>query len=272
MKSTLYLFSLFICIHVHAQQSGVITAHEASNPVFVNTRFVTDAESYLFENGSEFYSLRLGYYYGMANQRHQFGLAVPYFHNVFNGDYGGYENTSGIGDVKITYMAVPIANNHLSGFTRLSTYIELSAPTGEEQLGRGMGTWVYKPGIVATFQASPSVSFYPEVRYQFSTDDANSQGGSDTPDPEDPEDDGKVQNLILEFPVVMVIENWEGWFGLHAQYIRSFTEETNFFYVRMDLGKMIGNKTSAALDIQKFISGQPRLNLIVQLRFQFFVR
>lgn len=273
MKPLFSILALIICSYGFAQRSGEVTAYEASNPVFVNTRFLTDVESYLFENSSEFYSIKLGYQYGLMNQRHQFGLAVPFFHNVFSGDYGGYENTSGIGDIKMTYMAVPILNNHLSGFTQLATYIDVTAPTGDELLGRGTGVWVYKPCVVAKFQASPAVSFYPEVRYQFSTDDANSQGGSEgTPDPEDPEEDGKVQNLILQLPVVMVLDNWNGWFTLNAQFARSFTEETNFFYMRMDVGKMVGQKTSAALNIQKFIAGQPRLNLIVQLRLQFFVR
>ena len=201
------------------------------------------------------------------------GITVPFFHNIFNGNYAGYENTSGIGDLKMIYMAVPYMKKGTLGFERLSTYLELSAPTGEEKLGRGAGVWMYKPGVIAAFHATTAVSFYPEIRYQFSTESANTQAGSDgNPDAEDAEDDGKVQTLVLELPAVVVLEKWNGWFALHAQYIRSFSEGTNFFFMRIDLGKMIGKRTSGALNIQKFIAGQPRLDLVIQAKFQFFMK
>lgn len=273
VKPLFLLLCVTISARLYAQQPGELTAHDASNPALVRSRVVLDMETYFFENNSKFYAIKPAYMYGVKNERHQFGLAIPYFHNVFSGDYGGYENTSGIGDIKMTYMGVPVLNNNVLGFERLSTYVEFSAPTGEEQLGRGAGVWLYKPGVIATFRATPKVSFYPEVRYQFSGNPANSQGGSDgAPDPEDPEADGKVQTLTFELPAVIVVDSWNGWFALHAQYAHSFTEEVGFFYMRMDLGKMIGKKTSAALNIQKFIAGQPRLNLIIQARLQFFLR
>ncbi|HEY3406524.1 MAG TPA: hypothetical protein VGK59_24215 [Ohtaekwangia sp.] len=272
MKTLLSVLLMVCSVAGLAQQSTELTAHEASNPALVYTRFMMDVESYLFENGSEFYSIRPGGYYGLQNGRHQVGISVPFFHNVFNGDYGGYENTSGIGDIKMSYMFVPIATNDLSGFTTLSTYLEVTAPTGDELYGRGAGVWVYKPCAIATFRASHAVSFYPEVRYQFSANDANQSGSEDASDPEDPDDDGKVQNLILELPMVITVDSWKGWFALHTQFTHSYTEDTNFFYIRTDLGKMIGDRTSAALNIQKFIAGQPRLNLIVQVRLQFFLR
>lgn len=272
-KIIFFLISIAAILQANAQQTDMVTANEASNPALVRSRVVLDLDTYFFENGSTFYAIKPTYLYSVKNQRHQFGLSIPFFHNVFNGDYGGYENTSGIGDIKMTYMAVPVVSRNVLGFERLSTYIELSAPTGEEQLGRGSGVWMYKPAVIATFHATPGVSFYPEVRYQFSKNSANSQSGSDgLPDADDPEEDGKVQTLTFELPAVIVVENWNGWFALHAQYAHSFTEEVGFFYMRMDLGKMIGNKTSAALNIQKFIAGQPRLDLIIQAKLQFFLR
>lgn len=272
-KILFLLIFMAVFLQAKAQQAEQVTVHDASNPALVRNRVVLDLDTYFFENGSTFYAIKPAYNYGVRNERHQFALAIPFFHNVFSGDYGGYENTSGIGDTKMTYMVVPVINRNVLGFERLSTYMEVSAPTGEEQLGRGSGVWMYKPGVVGTFHATPGVSFYPEVRYQFSSNSANSQSGSDgLPDADDPEEDGKVQTLTVELPAVIVVENWNGWFALHAQYAHSFTEEVGFFYMRMDLGKMIGNKTSAALNIQKFIAGQPRLNLIIQARLQFFLR
>jgi len=271
MTKSLFILLLITPLLSFGQQE--FTEHDASNPVLVQSRVVIDAETYFFENGSVFYALRPGFYYGLKNDRHQVGLSIPYFHNVFNGDYGGFENTSGIGDIKMTYMYVPVINQNILGLERLSTYLEVSAPTGEYQLGRGSGVWMYKPAVIFSVRASPAVSFYPEVRYQFSANSANSGGGSDgIPDSEDPDKDGKVQNLTLELPAVVEVEAWHGWIALHAQYIRSFTEQTNFFYMRFDIGKMMGKKASGALNIQKFISGQPRLDLVVQARFQFFLK
>lgn len=273
MRPFLINLCLLISSCVFAQPSGEIRPHDASNPALVYSRVVVDVESDLFENETIFYGLKPAFYYGLKSELHQLGITVPFYHNVFNGNYGGYENTSGLGDLKMVYLAVPYIKRGALGFERLSTYLELSAPTGEERLGRGTGVWMYKPGAIFAFHASPEVSFYPEVRYQFSTESANSLAGGDgTSDPEDPDDDGKIQTLTLELPAVVVLEQWDGWFALHAQYIRSFSEKTNFFFMRVDLGKMIGKRTSGALNIQKFIAGQPRLDLVLQARFQFFLK
>jgi hypothetical protein len=194
------------------------------------------------------------------------------FHNLFNGDYGGFENTSGIGDIHMSYLFVPVITKNVLGFERLSTFLEATAPTGEDRLGRGAGVWLYRPGVIATFRATPEISIYPQVSYQFSGNSANSRGGiQGLPDPEDPEQDGTVKTLSVELPFIAVMDYWDGWFGLQAQFLRSFSEKTNFVFLRSDFGKMIGNKTSACLSIQKFIAGQPRLNVIVQARFQFFL-
>jgi hypothetical protein len=114
---------------------------------------------------------------------------------------------------------------------------------------------------------------YPEVRFQFSGDEANSGAGSDgAPDPEDPEKDDKLQNLSVSFPAMVNIETWDGWFSLNALYTRSFIERTNFFFLRMDIGKVFGRKSCASLRITKFIAGQPRLDVLLQANLTFFIR
>jgi hypothetical protein len=249
-----------------------VSAYEASNPAYIKTHIRTSAESYNFFENATFYAIQAGFYYGVG-ERHLAGLSIPFYHNVFNGDYGGYENTTGIGDIRMSYMLTAF-NRKVGGpgLQRVSPSIELSAPTGEYLLGRGAGTWLYKPGVIFTFSPIPEVSFYPEIKYQFSIEEANSQGGSDgLPDPEDPDKDLKYQNLLMAFPVVMVLKDWDGWFSLNAQYGHSFTEKVDFFFLRMDIGKMIGDYTSCSLNISKFIAGQPRLNVVVQARFNFYL-
>ncbi|HET6225699.1 MAG TPA: hypothetical protein VFF27_05425 [Bacteroidia bacterium] len=75
----------------------------------------------------------------------------------------------------------------------------------------------------------------------------------------------------MAFPAVIVLKDWEGWFSLNAQYGHSFTEKVDFLFLRMDIGKMIGDYTSGSLNISKFIAGQPRLNLVIQARFNFYL-
>lgn len=264
------ILALLICHQAISQSQP--SAYEASNPTYVRSYFKLSAESYDFYENATFYSLQVGYYYGIGD-RHLAGLSIPFYHNIFNGDYGGYENTTGIGDIKMAYM-LNAFNKKVGGpgLQRISPYLELSAPTGEYQLGRGAGAWLYKPGVMFSFSPIPEVSFYPEVKYQFSLSEVNSQGSSDgLPDSEDPSKDDKYSNLIMAFPVVMVLKDWDGWFGLNAQYGHSFTEEVDFLYLRMDIGKMIGDYTSGSLNISKFIAGQPRLNLVVQARFNFYL-
>ena len=96
---------LLICfMRAGAQQMSL---DQASDPVSMVTRITIDLESYSFENGSKFYGIKPGYYYGLRNEKHLVGMSIPFMHNVFEGNYAGFENTTGFGDLKMSYMFVP---------------------------------------------------------------------------------------------------------------------------------------------------------------------
>lgn len=267
----LMIISLFIQQAKAQFRDEPISEFDASDPATMRSRFTADFESYFFVGEAKHYAMRFGYDYGLQNQKHLFGLSLPIVHAIYAADFGGYENTTGVGDLKMRYMFVPYQEDKVSGLQRVSAYLELTAPTGESQLGRGAGTWVYRPGMIFTFRPSPFVAFYPEIKYQFSTQDANILSG-DAPDPEDTDVDGPISNLVFSVPAVAMVSSWHGWAGLNATYIQSFSEETYYVFMRLDFGTMIGQKTSAALHITKFIAGQPRLDVLVQAKFQFFIR
>jgi hypothetical protein len=256
-------------LHLTAQ----ITLEDASDPASMISRITLDLESYSFENNARFYAFRPGYYYGLRNERHLLGVSLPFMHNVFEGDYAGFENTTGFGDLKMSYLFVPYHERDVIGVERVTFSFDILSPTGEYKLGRGAGTWLYKPGVILKWRLAEAVLLYPELRFQFSGGDANSGAGSDgVPDAEDPEKDDKVQNLSFSLPATVNIENWNGWFSLNVLYTRSFTEKTDFLFLRTDLGKVIGKYSCASLRITKFIAGQPRLDLVVQANLTFFMR
>ena len=276
-KHYLSFFTLAIllnCIAPYAlkgQRVSSVSAYDASDPAVLKSQIKTAIESYVFFESGTFYALQFGYQYGIGD-RHLFGIAIPFYHNVFNGDYAGYENTTGIGDIRMSYMMAAFRKENHAGLQRISPYLEVSAPTGEYQLGRGAGAWLYKPGIIFTIRPAPEVSFYPEIKYQFSTGEVNSQGGDEgLPDPEDPTKDLKYSNLSIAFPTVFVLNDWNGWFSLNFLYTHSFSEESDFLFVRTDIGKMMSDRTAFSLNIAKFIVGQPRLNVVVQAKFNFFL-
>jgi len=272
ITSLLFLLTILMAHQMKAQfQNEPISELDASDPATMRSRFNTDFESYFFVGEAKHYSMRFGYDYGLQNQKHLFGLSLPIVHAVYAADLGGFENTTGVGDLKMRYVFVPYQQDKTSGLQRVSAYMEVTAPTGESLLGRGAGTWVYRPGMIFTFRPNPYVAFYPEIKYQFSTQDANILSG-DAPDPEDPGVDGPISNLLVSVPVVATVTSWNGWVGMNASYIQSFSEETYYVFLRLDFGTMIGEKTSASLNITKFIAGQPRLDVLVQARFQFFIR
>ncbi len=244
---------------------------DASDPATMKSRMTTDLETYFFVANARFYALRLGYEYGLQNGKHLLGISLPLVHNIYVADFGGYENTTGVGDIKMRYMFVPWQETGNASFQRVSTYFEMTAPTGESGLGRGTGTWVYKPGVVFTFRPNPFVSFYPEIKYSFSTKVANGLGGDGAPDQTNPALDGLIKNLSFVVPAVAIVTDWRGWVGMNATYIQSFSEDTYYVFLRIDFGKMIGEKTSAAINISKFIAGQPRLDALVQAKLQFFI-
>jgi hypothetical protein len=168
---------------------------------------------------------------------------------------------------------VPYVRNNTIGIERATVGFDVSAPTGEYKLGRGAGTWLYKPRVVVTWRPGTAIAVYPEVGFQFSGSEANSTGGSDgAPDPDDPEKDDEIQNLSVALPAVVLLEDWNGWFSLNTLYSHSFSEGTDFLFLRMDIGKVMGENASAALRISKFIAGQPRLNVLVQANFSFYFR
>ena len=269
---TLLMITVLCHVSIAQIQSAPVSEFDASDPAIMKSRVTADFESYFFVAGARFYAMRFGYEYGLQNQKHLFGLSLPLVHNIYLADYGGYENTSGVGDLKMRYMFVPLQKSDNTGLQQVSTYFEMTAPTGASELGRGTGTWVYKPGVIFTFRPNPFVAFYPEIKYSFSTKEANSLGGDGAPDQGDTGIDGFIKNLNISVPAVALVTNWKGWVGMNATYIQSFSEDTYYVFLRLDFGKMVGEKTSASLNITKFIAGQPRLDAMVQAKFQFFIR
>ena len=266
------LISACLANRIHAQSATPLGAAVAADPANMHSRIQFDVESYFFHQPARFYAIRIGYAYGLRNEKHLFGISVPFVHSVFEEDYQGFENTTGIGDFEMWYMTSFTTGKSI-GLTRLSPFFEITAPTGEYLLGRGAGSWLYKPGIVFTWVIDPQVAFYPQVRYQFSGKDANSTSGvASIPDIEDPEKDGRLSNIAVELPVVVQFEPLQAWLSINAQYQKALSIDEYFIFMRLDFGKMITERTAASLYLSKFVAGQPRLTVIAQARLQVFLR
>ncbi|QOI98136.1 MAG: transporter [Flammeovirgaceae bacterium] len=258
---------------IPAFSQGEIFELRPYDPANVQSRVAFDFDSYYFVAGNKFFVARAGFYYGIPNDRHAFGLTIPLVHSIFNADFAGYENTTGIGDIRMSYLGAPYVKKTPLGLERVSFYFDVTAPTGNADLGHGVGWWLYKPGLIFSVQPGPAFSLYPEVRFQFSSKQVNSRGGADgVPDLENPEKDEKLQYLTLALPLTYVIEDWNGWVSMHTEYAYTFVEETYFLFLRFDFGRMMGKHSAAGLQITKFIAGQPRLETLVRVRFNFFIR
>lgn len=264
--------TILTCKPAFSQQASPFSHRDAADPATMKSHIPLEVESYFFHQPARFYAIRVGYAYGLGNEKHLFGISLPVIHNVFNEDFQGYENTTGIGDINMWYMTALHTGKSL-GLTRISPYFEASAPTGEYLLGRGAGTWLYKPGLVFTYVVDPQVAFYPEIGFQFSGNEANRSGGvNGIPDIENPEKDGKLQNLSVNLPLVVQFEPPQAWLSANVQYQQALTVDEYFLFMRLDFGKMITPRTAASLFLSKFIAGQPRLNVLAQARLQIFLR
>lgn len=274
---TFYVLScVTLCIwtlQVQGQElPGPIDESAGSDPAIMETRLTLDMDAYYFVALARHYGIKIGYEYALQNKRHQFGMTLPFLHTIYNADFAGFENTSGIGDLAMRYMFVPFMQTKRAGLQRISAFLELTAPTGEFQLGRSAGSWVLSPGLIFTFRPNPYVAFYPEVKYQMSVSEAVGLGGSTgPPDPNDTQLDNRIQNLIFTLPAVVLVSDWDGWVSMRATYISSMSENVDFLFIRADFGKMIGERTSAALNITRFVAGEPRLEVLVQFKLQFFM-
>lgn len=270
MRRLVFFMLTVWCTEAQAQLDFL---QNASDPVSMRSRFAADVESYFYFDESQFYGIRPGYYYGLKNEKLLMGMSIPVVHNIFKGDYQGFENTTGIGDLRMSAMYVPYFKENTTGLERITTTLDVTVPTGEYKLGRGAGAWMFRPGVVFTYRPDPVIALYPEVRYLFSAGDVNSQGGSDgTPDPDDSDMDEQLNNLAFALPLVVQLIDWEGWFAIHLQYTRALVEKTDYFFLRMDIGKMLGERSAASVRVSKYIAGQPRLNVMVQANFTFFMR
>jgi len=267
------LFSvLFIATFTTPFAQTTMDSREPYSPVNMESRFGIDFDSYYFVAENKFFAFRPGFYYGLPGKRHVMGITIPVVHSIFSGDFAGFENTTGIGDIKFSYIGVPYVSKDALGLQKVSVFLDATAPTGNEQLGRGAGAWVFKPGVVFTYRPDPSFYVFPQVNFQFSSARLNSLGGGDgVPDLEDPDSEDKLKVLSISLPGTFVIDDWEGWISLNPEYIKSFEEDTYFLFLRLDLGKMIGQRTSAALNITKFIAGQPRLETMFRFRINLFL-
>ena len=132
---TLLMITVLCHVSIAQIQSAPVSEFDASDPAIMKSRVTADFESYFFVAGARFYAMRFGYEYGLQNQKHLFGLSLPLVHNIYLADYGGYENTTGVGDLKMRYMFVPLQKSDNSGLQQVSTYFEMTAPTGASELG-----------------------------------------------------------------------------------------------------------------------------------------
>lgn len=243
------------------------------DPALMASRWMFDANTYLFVGQDRFYTLAAGYAYGLSNERHLFSLQVPFIHTIINADFGGLENTTGIGDLQFAYWWVPFVSKKQHGVERVSLVAGLSAPTGNPVAGRGVGTWLFKPGMVVTVPLSPGVMFYPEARFQFSAGSINSLGGNDgLPDPEDTDEENRLQLVSVQLPVIMELPEARAWLGIDAPFRYSLSESTYFLYLKLFFGWMATERSALSLSATKFVAGQPRLNVAVQIRYSIFLR
>gem|GEM_PF-836381 len=243
------------------------------DPANTQTRIVTDFDSYYFSGGHRFYSMRFGYDYGIPNNRHRMGIAIPVVHCIFNGDFAGFENTTGIGDIRFTYVGVPYLSKDPLGLQKVAASMEVTTPTGNYRLGRGVGSWVFRPGLTLSYQLDMDWYLFPQVRFQFSTTEVNSRAGADgLPDLNDPQKDEQLQNINLTIPTYYMLRDWQGWIGLTVDTDFTFVEDTYFLFVKTEVGKMLTPKTSALLQITQFVAGQPRLNTVFSAHINFFLR
>jgi len=268
-RKLLLLFWLFASGYGVAQTT---TPPVPFDPYDLNSRATFDAASNYFLGGHRFYSVAAGFHYGFA-KRSLLSVTVPVVHTIFNADYAGFENTTGIGDLRFGYAgAVYLPSKKGKTIEKVSAVLDVTAPTGEEAAGRGTGAWVFKPGLAAAVRFNHFATFYPEARFQLSAREANSRGGTDgLPDPEDPQTDERLQNFSVQLPFAFELVQWGGWVSFNVPFTYSFNENDYFLFLRADFGKKFSDKAAASLFISRWVAGQPRLNTTVQARFIIFL-
>ncbi len=277
MKKLFLLLACFfiVCAQANAQESTVLGRFNASNPNLIEKQFGMDFESYFFVANDKLYTMNFRFDYNFNSKRTMVRFNVPLVSTDFSKDYQGYERSTGIGDLgfKVTHLIyLDKANKKTLESVALS--LGVTTPTGDKDLGLGLGKWQYIPEIVAAFRASPALGFYPRAKFQFTGSEVNGHptpGGS-APDPEDPDADGQFKTLIIDLPMIMEINSWQGWFGLTPIYLNDFEFNYTIVALTAELGKNISDQSSISLHLSQNIAGEKRLLNIVEAKLNFYIK
>lgn len=271
MCRRLGLFLLVAMPCVGYGQSPPVTVHEGVDPTWVRSAVVLDIGSYVYHQPARFYAATLRYHYGLQNKQHLFGLAIPFVHSVYDQDLRGFENTVGLGDIRMYYRG-RFNTGETTGITHAAPSLEISAPTGAYLLGRSAGAWLYQPGMSLVCDLHPNLSMYPALSFQFSGVKVNSLAGAHgTPDPQNTDRDTALRNMHLTLPMMLKLDGPQAWFGIVPEYITSFSEREYFIFFGTEAGMMLADKTLGMLRVTKFVAGLPRVNIVAEARLQFFL-
>lgn len=200
--------------HSAGQENSILGEFNPINPTQTASRIDLMFDSYLFQSGDLILATRAIFNYDFNHDRHMVTMNIPWLNTFYVGGYQGDDRNQGLGDISFRYMGLPYLDMaSKSTLKAVALVLEITAPTGNDIIGLGLGKWIYKPELIANFRFSPFFAFYPSTKFVFTTSPVNGHsnpGFGTTPDPEDPETEGELNSIIFEAPAVLEVEDWDG--------------------------------------------------------------
>jgi hypothetical protein len=156
-KLSLSIFSLFIALQVHSQDStGAPKKNiDPSKPTNLYTQVNLNLE---YQHGKQknLYGTRVTVQYAV-NPDNLFLIELPFLYNDVTSKFG-------VGDMRIRYFNA-IKRNITKSFIAIAPFADISAPTGSYKNGLGTSSWSLGAGVVFGFVVSKKLSLFPGINY-----------------------------------------------------------------------------------------------------------
>ena len=201
-------------------------------------------------------------------ERHQVGVEVPFVRSDY---FTNIETRTGMGDLKVRYMAQVMNGSFGGTLNTASIAMEVNFPTGEVEDGHGLGSIVISPLLNYGIWLHPQVSFFSSLRYAHSTQTVGgvwSSGGT-VPDNPDLQVERKIRDLLFEATGVLEVVK-DGWLSLGMVYSRFFSEQESTVDIRPEIGKLWDQKYGLSLRSIFWIAGRRRVNSWIEFEFAFY--
>ncbi len=193
-----------------------------------------------------------------GNYRNLLTFQVPIVRSVIP----GIENFSGIGDINGGYSFVFYERKTIDNpLINATASLNISLPTGNADLGEGVGRTVFVPGLTLAFKPVDQVGIYPSIQYITSSKPATGRwaGGFPGAVPDETGTNPEARISAIQINSEFNLEFNQTWLGLTPVFSYDFTGRQYTVNLRPEVGRLFNDSFLLKINSTFYILGQRHL-------------